>query len=188
VVLAMVFLGTACGQRPAEPTAPPAAEESEAPEDTGSGELTGATCGRTNEGNPANFPDFVGVELDSGDGVDRITFRFEPQPDAPAQPPFHFVYFADELVTEGEGRPVDVDGEAFMVVSFQAIGVDLSGETPVKVYTGKERFRPRFPTLREAAMLGDFEGQVSWGLGLTEKACYRLDTGPDHLTVELPSG
>jgi hypothetical protein len=74
-----------------------------------------------------------------------------------------------------------------VVVSFQAVGHDLSGETPVEVYTGPERFEPGFPTLREAAMLGDFEGQVSWGLGLSDKVCYRIDAGPDHLTVEFPS-
>jgi hypothetical protein len=55
------------------------------------------------------------------------------------------------------------------------------------VYTGDERFTPGFGTLQEAVMLGDFEAQVSWGLGLSEKACYRVDAGPDHLTLEFPS-
>jgi hypothetical protein len=149
--------------------------------------IPGATCEATNEGDPGNLPDFTGVELESIEGVDRITFEFEPQPDAPDEPPWYYVSFTDELVTEGEGRPVRVEGEAFLVVSFQAIGTDLSGETPVKVYTGKERFTPGFGTLREAVMLGDFEAQVSWGLGLSRKACYRVDAGADHLTVEVPT-
>ena len=186
-LLVVALVGSACAERRAEPAAP-VAQETEAPaEDLGPGELPGATCGPVNEGNPANLPDFIAVELGSGDGVDRITFRFEPQPDAPAKPPWHFVNFTDELVTEGEGRPVQVDGEAYVVVSFQAIGTDLSGEVPEPVYTGDERFTPGFGTLQEAVMLGDFEAQVSWGLGLSEKACYRVDAGPDHLTVEFPS-
>jgi hypothetical protein len=183
--VALVVVG--CGERAepqAQPQPPPAESE---PAEDGAAELPGATCNTVNEGNPANLPDFVDVETDSSDGVDRITFRFEPQPNAPAKPPWHFVDFADELVTEGEGKPVRVAGESFVMVSFQAIGTDLSSETPVKVYTGPERFSPEYPTLREAVMLGDFEAQVSWGLGLSERACYRVDAGPDHLTLEFPS-
>ncbi|HZB03060.1 MAG TPA: hypothetical protein VE737_01920 [Actinomycetota bacterium] len=187
LILALVLVATACGQRAEEPAASPPPEATPTPTETEAEGLPGATCRMVDGGNPANFPDFVEVEVESADGVDAITFRFEPQPDAPARPPPHFVYFTEKLITEGEGRPVHVEGEAFVVVSFQAVGHDLSGETPVEVYTGPERFDPGFPTLREAAMLGDFEGQVSWGLGLSDKVCYRIDAGPDHLTVEFPS-
>jgi hypothetical protein len=186
-LLAVALLVSACAERRTEPAAPPAPATDGQAEDQGPGDLPGATCGTVNEGNPANLPDFIAVELGSGDGVDRITFRFKPQPDAPAKPPWHFIDFTEELVTEGEGRPVEVDGKAFVVVSFQAIGTDLSGEVPEPVYTGDQRFTPGFGTLQEAVMLGDFEAQVSWGLGLSEKACYRVDAGPDHLTVEFPS-
>jgi hypothetical protein len=184
-LLVVVLLGSACAERRAGTAAPPP-EETEAPPEEPS-ELPSATCDTVNEGNPSNLPDFVAVELGSEDGVDRITFRFRPQPEAPAQPPWHFIDFTDQLITEGEGRPVEVEGQAFVVVSFQAIGTDLSGEVPEPVYTGDERFTPGFGTLQEAVMLGDFEAQVSWGLGLSEKACYRVDAGPDHLTLEFPS-
>jgi hypothetical protein len=186
ILLVVAGLVSACAERRAQPAAPPP-EETEAPSEDQPSELPGATCDTVNEGNPANLPDFVAVDLASQDGVDRITFRFEPRPEAPAKPPWHFIDFTDELITEGEGRPVEVEGEAFVVVSFQAIGTDLSGEMPEPVYTGQQRFTPGFGTLQEAVMLGDFEAQVSWGLGLSEKACYRVDAGPDHLTLEFPS-
>ena len=188
-VLLVAGLVAGCGQRAeprAQPQEPPAESEPGGQEDPGS--IPGATCKATNEGNPANFPDFTAVDLVSAEGVDRITFEFEPQANAPDAPPWHYVSFTDQLITEGEGKPVEVEGEAFLVVSFQAVGHDLSGETPVAVYEGPERFTPGFDTLREAVMLGDFEGQVSWGLGLSRKACYRIDAGADHLTVELPAG
>jgi hypothetical protein len=188
-VLVVAGLMAACGQRAepqAQPQQPPA--ESEPGGQNEPGTLPGATCKATTEGNPSNFPDFVAVELDSTGGVDRITFEFEPQAEAPDAAPWHYVSFTDQLITDGEGKPVEVEGEAFLVVSFQAVGHDLSGEEPVAVYTGPERFTPGFETLQEVAMLGDFEGQVSWGLGLSRKACYRIDVGQDHLTVELPAG
>lgn len=187
--LTAALLLSACAQR--QPVTPGTSSGNEppagAPQAGGPEDLPGASCKNVNAGDPSNFPDFVEVELASEGGADRITFRFEPKPGAPDAPPWHFVSFVDQLITEGEGRPVDVEGQAFLLVSFQAVGVDLSSEQPEEVYTGPQQFTPRFGTLREAVELGDFEGQVSWGLGLARKACFVLEAEPDHLTLEFPS-
>jgi hypothetical protein len=163
--------------RPGE-TQEPGAEKPEA--------LADSTCENTTGGNPENFPRFVEVELESGE-TDTITFRFEPEAGAPEDAPLHFINFSEQLITDGEGRPVRAAGEAFVVVSFQAIGVDLSGEKPVEVYTGPKRFTPGFGVLLEAVHLGDFEGQVSWGLGLSKDSCFVLEAEPDHITLEFPA-
>lgn len=148
--------------------------------------LKDSTCENTTGGNPENFPSFVDVELETGER-DRITFTFAPDAGAPNDAPLHFINFTDELITDGEGREVKAEGEAFVVVSFQAVGVDLSGEKPVEVYTGSKRFTPEFGVLREVVHLGDFEGQVSWGLGLARESCFALETGKDHITLEFPN-
>ena len=181
----LATLAGACGRAPTSPTGGGPIPTS--PADEGGGKLPGASCENVNAGNPANFPQFVDVELETGGGRDRITFVFDPESDAPEDPPLHFVNFTDELITDGEGRPVEAEGEAFVVVSFQAIGVDLSTERPVEIYTGPKRFTPGYGTLREAVHLGDFEGQVSWGLGLARDACVVVDARPDRLTIEVPS-
>ena len=183
-ILALVWLAAACSE-PAFVGSGSSPEPSGSPETPA--ELPGASCRNVNAGNPANLPDFVDVDLESGAGEDRITFTFEPEPDAPDAPPFHVVSFVDELATEGEGAPVEVEGEAFLLVAFQALGVDLSGEEPREVYTGPKQFTPGFGTLLEVVHLGDFEGQVSWGLGLSRKACFVLDAAQDHLTLSFPS-
>jgi hypothetical protein len=150
-------------------------------------ELPGASCEDLEGGNSEIFPDFVKVDLESEGGVDRITFRFrQTDPDA-TDPPLHFVRYVDELVTDGEGAPVEVEGDAFVAVSFMAVGVDLSGETPIEVYTGPDNFRPRFPTVRELEKTGDFEGVVSWGIGLSRKACVVVEATDRALTLEFPS-
>jgi hypothetical protein len=186
VVIVMLVCLAATGCAESTPggggASPQATASPEAP-----AELPGASCRNVNAGNPANLPDFVAVDLESAEGNDRITFRFEPLPDAPNAPPFHVLSFVDELATEGEGAPVEVEGDAFLLVSFQAIGVDLSGEEPREVYTGPKRFTPDFGTVLEVAHLGDFEGQVSWGVGLSRRACFVLDAGQDHLTLSFPS-
>jgi hypothetical protein len=148
--------------------------------------LPDSTCENTTGGNPENLPRFVDVEVESGER-DSITFRFEPESGAPEDAPLHFINFTDKLITGGEGRPVCAEGESFVVVSFQAIGVDLSGEQPVEVYTGPKRFTPRFGVLREAVHLGDFEAQVSWGLGMSRDSCFVLEAERDHITLEFPT-
>lgn len=178
-----------CAQR--QPTVtgqPPQAEspaETESP--TGSPDAQASTCETVNGGNPANLPRFTEVELESEDGVDRITFVFEPEASAPNRPPWHHISFVDELITDGEGAPVEVEGEAFLLVSFQAIGVDLSGEEFVEVYTGPKEFTPGYGTLKEAEHIGDFEAQVSWGLGLAERTCFVLEARRDRITLEFPA-
>lgn len=150
-------------------------------------ELPGASCQDQEGGNSQIFPDFVSVDLNSEGGVDRITFRFrQTDPDA-TDPPLYFVRYVDELVTDGEGAPVTVAGNAFVSVSFMAVGVDLSGETPVEVYTGPNEFTPEFPTVRELKKTGDFEGVVSWGIGLSRKACVVIEATDSELVLEFPS-
>lgn len=148
--------------------------------------LPDSTCENTTGGDPENFPRFDEVELESGE-TDTITFTFQADAGAPEVPPLHFINFTDQLVTDGEGRPVNAAGDSFVVVSFQAVGVDLSGEKPIEVYKGPKRFTPGFGVLLEAVHLGDFEGQVSWGLGLSRDSCFVLEAEPDHITLEFPS-
>jgi hypothetical protein len=151
-------------------------------------ELPGASCDEQRGGTEEILPDFVKVELESEGGVDRIRFLFRPTaPDQPDVPPAYIVSYVDRLLTDGEGAPVDVEGEAFVSVSFQAIGVDLTQEMPVEVYTGPKEFTPRFPTVREVEQTGDFEAVVSWGIGLAREACVAVTAEGGSLTLEFPS-
>jgi hypothetical protein len=188
-VAAAVTLTLVSCAGPAEGPAGPAPRpgETQEPGAEQPGALPDSTCENTTGGSPENFPRFAEVELDSGETTDRITFRFTPEAGSPVEAPLHFINFSEQLITDGEGRRVKAAGEAFVVVSFQAIGVDLSGEEPVEVYTGPKRFKPGFGVLLEAVHLGDFEGQVSWGLGLSRKSCFVLEAEPDHITLEFPS-
>ena len=151
------------------------------------GKLPGASCEDQEGGNSQIFPDFISVNLESDGGVDRVSFRFrQTDPDA-TDPPLYFVRYVDQLVTDGEGAPVEVEGKAFVSVSFMAVGVDLSGETPIEVYTGPDEFTPEFPTVRELEKTGDFEGVVSWGIGLAHKACVVVEATDRELVLEFPS-
>jgi hypothetical protein len=76
--------------------------------------------------------------------------------------------------------------------------VDLLGSAGLKIvmhtatgrgtYFGPSDFRPRFPQLREARLIGDFEGYVTWGLGLAHQSCKRVFklTSPTRLVIDVP--
>ena len=150
-------------------------------------ELAGASCEDQEGGNSQIFPDFVSVDLKSEDGVDRVAFRFRQTDPEATDPPLYFVRYVDQLVTDGEGAPVEVEGRAFVSVSFMAVGVDLSSETPIEVYTGPDDFTPAFPTVRQMKKTGDFEGVVSWGIGLALRACVVVEATDRELVLEFPS-
>jgi hypothetical protein len=183
-----LFLLAACGQEPqggTAPTSPPETpDETESPTPT---DLPGASCDDRTGGDARNLPNFVKVEVESEGGVDRVTFQFELNQQNVKQPPYHVVRFQEELHTDPEGAPADIEGEAFILVVFGALGVDLSGEEPEVIYTGPKEFTPGFGTVQEVEELGDFEATISWGIGLAAEQCFVLDAGPDHLTLEFPS-
>jgi hypothetical protein len=186
-ILALLLLA-ACAQRPSGGARPTPTlgtpDETASPTPT---ELPGASCDDRTGGSGRNLPDFVEVEVESEGGVDRVTFVFEPNRPSTKQPPYHVVRFQDELHTDPLGEPADIEGEAFVLVVFGALGVDLSGEDPVPIYTGPGEFTPGFGTVREVEQLGDFEATISWGIGLSAEECFVVDVGPDHLTLEFPS-
>src|SRR5687768_4783661 len=127
IALAMVVTLTACGGS-ADPAAEPSPTESTeptvSPSPTGD-DLAGASCEPQQGGDPANFPDFTEVNVEIEDGIERVEFRFEPQEAGQSDPegsPQYFVSFVEELVTDGEGAPVEVAGGAFVSISFMARG------------------------------------------------------------------
>jgi hypothetical protein len=55
-------------------------------------------------------------------------------------------------------------------------------------YHGSADFRTGFVELKEARSLGDFEGYVTWGLGLAHPSCKRVVTltSPARLIIDVP--
>jgi hypothetical protein len=189
LVLAVVLLAaSACrGDDPVIGLPSPGPSPSPSPSPTASPtELEGSTCQEVQGGSPDAVPEFHEVEVSSEEGMDVVTFRFQPGAGPPVAPS-HLVRFVDELITDGEGAPAEVEGEAFVLVIFSAFAVDLSTEEPVEIYTGPDELTPRLGVVREAELLGDFEAQVTWGIGLSRKACYVVEVSADELSVAFPS-
>jgi hypothetical protein len=125
-------------------------------------------------------PTLVDVRAGRHPGFDRVVFEFR------GGLPSHRVRHVDRLVQDGSGNQVQVAGAADLEVVFQdAIAHDGNGQPTV----GPRRFSPRFPVLEEVALVGDFEGVVSYGLGLDHRVPFKTSTlsNPSRLVVDLPT-
>jgi hypothetical protein len=67
------------------------------------------------------------------------------------------------------------------------VSVVLHGTTGQGSYRGRKDFRPRFPQLREARLIGDFEAVTTWGLGVRRAGTHRVIvlTAPPRLVVDV---
>ena len=79
------------------------------------------------------------------------------------------------------GVQVTLAGSAGLVVT-------VRGATANGSFTGSTDLRPSgTAVLEEARQIGDFEGVVTWGLGLSRASCFRVLTltGPSRLVVDV---
>ncbi|GIF72438.1 AMIN-like domain-containing (lipo)protein [Asanoa siamensis] len=162
---------------PAEPTtAPPTEPKPKPPAQTPAGPYR-VTYGWAVPSNPAKIrhhvelreppapalPYLVRVQVGDHPAADpaytRITFAFDS-----AWPTYEIAYQRD-LTKDGSGDPVPLPGNSVLRITF----------TDAQAHDGKggQTERPGtslgFPTLKGYGFAGDFEGQVTYGLGIQAK-------------------
>lgn len=102
-------------------------------------------------------------------GYDRIVFEFAggpvPSYTVTRQASAHFV-------KDASGQNVSLQGSAGLKVVFH-------GAAAYPTLTSSADQKPALPVVQEAEQIGDFEGVVSWGVGLSQQSCTR--------TLELAS-
>jgi hypothetical protein len=111
---------------------------------------------------------------------DRVVFEFQP----PAVPGYRVAYVQPPAHSCGSGDAIDVEGAALLVVRLSPSQAHT--ETGSATAGPRER-RPRLPVVRELERSCDFEGEVSWVLGLSAPASYRVSelTAPPRLVVDI---
>jgi hypothetical protein len=127
------------------------------------------------------------VELDVEDCVERVIFKFEPSEPGPG----YDVSFRPAEVAknqDGSGKSLEIAGEDFLVVRlFPAMTATIDGENVEPTYDGPRSIPA--PTdaklLREVAMTGDFEAQVTWAIGLDNEYPFTVTASDDELVVEI---
>ena len=122
-------------------------------------------------------PELVSVQAVERKGYDRVLFTFQ------GAMPGYQVRYVPEVADQG-GRPLPLRGKAFLAVTFDpARAHDPGGEPTVSTAT----LTPGSPVLRQVRFAGDFEGQVTFGLGLAGRDGFRVSElrGPTRVAVDV---
>ena len=124
------------------------------------------------------------VALKSEDCISTVSFEFEPEAqvlgyDVSYQP-------ADTAkIEDGSGNPVEIAGNAFLVVKLTpAMTAKIDGDQVTKTYTGSNRL-PGTNPITEVVKTGDFEGVVTWVIGLDSKRPFTTNAFDAALVVKI---
>lgn len=123
------------------------------------------------------------VAVGHHEGYDRVVFQFRDE----GLPGYRVEYVEPPLKEDGSGNPVDVAGNAFVVVRMEpASGFDLNTGEGELVYKGPKRLDGT-GVVKEVVRTGDFEAVLSWAVGLDSKAPFRVTTAasPSRLIVDF---
>jgi hypothetical protein len=98
------------------------------------------------------------------------------------------VGYVSRLAYDGSGKAVPLSGKAFLAISLSPANAHaFVDEHALNVYSGPRLTWPGMPTVKGAAMTGDYEAVVSFGLALDHKAGFRVFTlnNPSRLVVDI---
>jgi hypothetical protein len=130
---------------------------------------------RSRQARPA--PELVSVQAVERKGYDRVLFTFQ------SSMPGYEVRYVPEVADQG-GHPLPLRGRAFLAVTFEpARAHDPGGAPTVPTAT----LTPASPVLRQVGFAGDFEGRVSFGLGLAGRDGFRVSElrNPTRVAVDV---
>jgi len=118
--------------------------------------------------------------------ADRVAFTFRPGPTALG---YRVEYRpgAQAKTEDGSGKHLDIAGKAFLVVRFEpAATADLSSEKLDVTYKGPRTFRPSGTKyVQQVTKIGDFEGVLTWTIGLSQERPFKGSSSAPGLTIEI---
>ncbi len=96
-------------------------------------------------------------------GYDRVAFTFSKGI------PGYTVGYVNEVLSDPKGDVVALPGRAFLRIVFHP-------SSGYQTYAGPGSITPIYPTLLQVRAAGDFESYLSFGVGLSQRAGFRVFT------------
>jgi hypothetical protein len=127
------------------------------------------------------------VRLGGSDCVDTVVFDFEKQAPGPGYD-ISYQPASTAKIEDGSGNPIDVAGDAFLVVKLTpAMTAKIDGDQVTKTYTGPNRLTllPGDSSVQDGVKSGDFESVVTWVIGLDSKRPFTTKASDSRLVVEI---
>jgi hypothetical protein len=114
---------------------------------------------------------------DSG-AYDRVTFQFDG-----GLPGYHVGYLTSAPVGCASGQPVPITGQAFLEVRTTPAIAHTTSATPTAAETPQH---PGLPAIMDLVQTCDYEGVVTWVLGLPHALDFRaFEIAPAFLVVDV---
>jgi hypothetical protein len=182
VIIAAVLAG--CGSNAAGPpepaTSPGPAGSSAAPQTVATVSPAGeqaAAAGRVCQ-QPGKY--LTAVRTGKHAGYDRVVFQFS------GGIPVVKAERATAIYADPKGTKIPLPGRSFLHVVFRG----ASGFCPQpshRTWTGPSALTLHYPELLAVRAAGDFEGVLSFGLGLSARGPYHVSTltGPDRVVIDV---
>jgi hypothetical protein len=139
-------------------------------------DLGAFTCSAKAGGTSGARGTVTSVRFAHHDGYDRLVFGFAT---TNSMPEYQLTPQSSATFTQdASGRPVALQGSAGIRAALR--NSDIVDGAPADQ-------KPGLPELREVANTGNFERVVSYGIGLTDAACFRVIelTSPTRLVIDI---
>ena len=143
---------------------------------------TGDKAGSNHPRVPADVPMLVAIRTGRHGGYDRVVVQFDH-----ALPSWRIGYVT-QMTDDARGAPVALAGRAFLrLVANPAWDHDQTRPPYPPTYTGPGVVTPRHPTLVQVRYLGEWEGYLTFGLGLSHRAGFRVQElhQPSRLVIDV---
>jgi hypothetical protein len=124
------------------------------------------------------------VAIKPGECMGSVLFEFEPQARGPG---YEISYQPADTakIEDASGNPVEIAGNAFLVVKLMpAMTAKIDGDQVTKTYTGPRRL-PGTSPITEVVKTGDFEGVVTWVIGVDRERPFSAEAHDDVLAVVI---
>lgn len=113
-------------------------------------------------------------------GYDRVVFQFSKEL------PGYTVGRVQAVYSDPKGSPVPLAGQSYLRVVFHGTSA-VCPQPPHPIYTGPAVLTPYYPELLTVSAAGDFEGVLSFGIGLAAQGGYHVFTltSPHRLVIDV---
>jgi hypothetical protein len=142
-----------------------------------------ASGGGTSAGPACTAPGSYLTAIRTGQqpGADRVVFEFSGQ-----LPASYTVTPVTGIAADGSGKPVTIAGRSLLRVTFRG-ATAVCAATGRTTYAGPSSLKPGFAQLVDLEAAGDFEGYLTWGVGLAAKGGYHAYTltAPYRVVIDL---
>jgi hypothetical protein len=172
-----------------QPTATPTTQSSATPTaqpTSNPASPSAAACTLPSPG-PLASNTLVNASLERTSSGARLVFTFGSRPpDSVAEPTIAIVFDEPPFSMAGSGQPVTVAGQRFLMVRMNGMVYGKADGSPV--YEGERNLRLAGATIPQAVLVDDFEGVVSWIVGLDGPGCPSVSgttSSGGQLVIEL---